>query len=87
MWYVGLCSITSGTRRVVSLAAFISCLGIRITNGCGRYMAIILINCVKGLGMGLVGMQVEGLDNVVVVETVARILMGLASIASAAYSM
>ena len=30
------------------------CLGIRITNGCGQHVVIMLSNCVKGLGMGLV---------------------------------
>ena len=48
------------------------CLGIRITNGCCRNVAIVLSDCAKGLGMGLVHVRVEGFDNVVVVETVAK---------------
>ena len=35
-------------------------------------MTIVLSDCVKGLSMGLIGMQVESCDNVVVVETVAN---------------
>ena len=48
------------------------CLGIRITNVCGQHVAIVLSDCIKGLGLGLVSMQIEGFDNVVVVETVAE---------------
>ena len=46
------------------------CLG--IPNSCSQHVAIVLSNCIKGLGMGLVGMQVESFDNVIVVETVAK---------------